>query len=206
MMRHLFFSLFLLLLLVACRGKTEAPTAVDLVILPTAVPIIIGGTAAASQPGPLWVLISGVDEHGLIIDHSLNLLDEPSPTATKGVLLHSGIAAAVLEIQHTGPQNLQRFYKVQTVTGQTGWISDYYVRRTAYLFDADSDTISMYSSPDGIEIAELTNVSPVTVKNPLDPDWWLVQSVEYGTFGWVKFEFIRESPVWEYLLNQQHEH
>lgn len=207
MKRILFFALFLVLAVMACRpAPKENNTAVDLHGLPTAVPVVIGGTPAAAQPGPLWVLISGVDEHGLLIDHSLNLLAEPNPTAERGVLLHSGIAAAVLEIHHTGPQNLQRFYKVQTITGQTGWISDYYVRRTAYLFDDDSDTISIYSSPNGIEIAELTNVSPVTVKNPLDPDWWLIQSVEHGTFGWVQFEFIRESPVWEFLLNQQHDH
>jgi hypothetical protein len=37
----------------------------------------------------------------------------------------------VLEIWHGGPQNLQRFYRVETVSSDTGWISDYYVRRVA---------------------------------------------------------------------------
>ncbi len=173
---------------------------------PPAVPITANDANIAAQPGPLWVLLSGVDEHGLIAEHELTLLSSPDPTAAQEARVHTGVAASVREIQHTGPQNLQRFYQVQTVTGHTGWISDYYVRRVVYLFDANNNTISLYSSPDGQEIEQVANVSPVTIKVPTDAEWWLVQAVQTGTHGWVRASFVKESPSWEFLLNRQHDH
>lgn len=174
---------------------------------PTAVAISgENGEILATQDGPIWVLLSGVDEHGLIAEHELTLLAEPDPTATTGTLVHTGVSASVLEIQHGGPQNLQRFYHVETVDGITGWISDYYVRRVAYVYDGTSDGVPLYASPEGQLLSRLPNVSPVAVKEPSDADWWLVQSVDDGLLGWVQATFVRESPSPEFLLNQTHEH
>lgn len=174
--------------------------------LPTSIPITdAAGTPVASQPGLLWVLLSGVDEHGLIAEHDLLLLTTPNPTAF-GPLVHTGVAAAVHEIRQTGPQSLQRFYRVQTVTGVVGWISDYYVRRLAYLYNERGETVTLYDAPDGRKLTELINVSPVTLQDPTRPDWWLVQAEGGGPAGWVEVRYVKESPEREFLLNQQHEH
>ncbi|MBK8900509.1 MAG: SH3 domain-containing protein [Anaerolineaceae bacterium] len=190
-------------LLAACAGaETAVPTPI-----PTAVAISgAAGETLATQEGPLWVLLSGVDEHGLIAEHELTLLLEPEAPSNSGPVVHTGIAAAVLEIRHGGPQNLQRFYRVETVNGDTGWISDYYVRRVAYLYDASSETIPLLAAPDGQEVARLPNISPVAVKAPADDAWWLVQAVEDGTLGWVRSELVKESPLAEFLQNQSHDH
>ncbi len=207
-MRYLSLCLLCLWALSGCAGSRwgTAAGASTTAIPPTAVPITANDTNIAVQPGPLWVLLSGVDEHGLIAEHELILLTSPDPTAAQAARVHTGVAAAVQEIRHTGPQNVRRFYHVQTVTGATGWISDYYVRRVAYLFDANGSTISLYSAPDGLEVEQLSNVSPVTIKVPTDDEWWLVQAVQTGTMGWVRVSFVKESPAWEFLLNQQHDH
>lgn len=208
-MRYLSLCLLCLWALAGCAGIRGGTTPGVTATPPVAVPITANDAASiAVQPGPLWVLLSGVDEHGLIAEHELSLLTAPDPTAAQGARVHTGVAASVQEIRHTGPQNLQRFYHVQTVTGATGWISDYYVRRVAYLFDSNSNTIPLYSAADGQgrEVEQLANVSPVAIKVPTDDEWWLVQAVQTGTLGWVRASFVKESPVWEFLLNQQHDH
>lgn len=198
-------SLWLLcaVLLTGCAGaETAVPT-----LLPTAVAVSdAAGNTLATQEGPLWVLLSGVDEHGLIAEHELTLLQEPDAAAAPGSVVHTGIPAAVLEIRHGGPQNLQRFYRVETASGDTGWISDYYVRRVAYLYAADNETVALFAAPDGQEVTRLPNVSPVAIKEPADGAWWLVQAVADGTLGWVRAELVKESPLTEFLQNQSHEH
>lgn len=191
------------LLLVSCAGPETAVSPQ----LPTAVAISdAGGETVATQDGPLWVLLSGVDEHGLIAEHELTLLQEPDASAASASLVHTGIPAAVMEIRHGGPQNLQRFYRVETVNGDTGWISDYYVRRVAYLYDANNETVPLFAEPDGQEVARLANISPVALKSPTDETWWLVQAVGEGTLGWVQADLVKESSLAEFLTNQTHEH
>ena len=200
----LLFTLCTVLLTACASAETAVPTP-----LPTAVAISgAEGETLATQEGPLWVLLSGVDEHGLIAEHELTLLQEPDAAAAAGPIVHTGVPAAVLEIRHGGPQNLQRFYRVETVNGDTGWISDYYVRRVAYLYQADSDTVPLFAAPDGQEVARLPNISPVAVKQPGDDDdaWWLVPGGGDGKLDWVWAELVKESPLAEFLNNQTHEH
>jgi len=203
MKQYLSFLILCAGLLVGCTGAaTTVPTPI-----PTAVAISgVAGETLAMQEGPLWVLLSGVDEHGLIAEHELTLLQEPDAAAAAGPIVHTGIPAAVLEIRQAGPQNLQRFYRVETVNGDAGWISDYYVRRVAYLYQADSDSVPLFAAPDGQEVVQLPNISPVAVKQPSEGDWWLVQAVEDGTLGWVRADLVKESPLAEFLTNQSHEH
>ena len=195
-------SLFLLwvLLVVACRSPSvlSPPTAV-VVSNPA-------GQTLATQEGPLWVLLSGVDEHGLIAEHLLTLWSEPDAAADASYFVHSGVAAAVMEIRQSGPQNLQRFYRVETVAGESGWISDYYVRRVVYLYDETSDTVALYAAPNGSEITRLPNISPVAIQEPTGSDWWQVQPLESDTSGWVPANSVVESPLREFLQNQQHAH
>lgn len=201
-MKQLLRWLSICVLLASCaRAETAVPTP-----LPTSVAISdAAGETLATQEGPLWVLLSGVDEHGLIAEHELALLQEPDAAAGPGPIVHTGVPAAVLEIRHGGPQNLQRFYRVETINGDTGWISDYYVRRVAYLYKADSETVPLFAAPEGQEVARLPNISPVAVKQP-NGAWWLVQSVEDGTLGWVQAELVKESPLAQFLNTQSHEH
>jgi hypothetical protein len=169
------------------------------------IPVTNGAGAVVSrQPGPLWVLLSGVDEHGLIAEHELTLLSEPEPTAVSETTIHTGAAVGVLEIRQTGPQNLQRYYRVQAPTGQAGWISDYYVRRTGYLFNAGGTAVPLLDTPGGSEVAEVVNVTPVEILSPLAA-WWQVQTRDGNLTGWVEVGYVKESPEPEFLLNQHHE-
>jgi hypothetical protein len=163
------------------------------------------GELIATQPGPIWVLISGVDEHGLIAEHEVTLLSQPDATAVSENTIHTGTAVGVYQIRQTGPQNLQRFYSIQSPTGQTGWISDYYVRRVAYLFNDQGTHVAIYDSPAENEIASFANITPIVILSPLSA-WWKVQSTDGSLTGWVLSTFVKESPEPEFLLNQQHDH
>jgi hypothetical protein len=46
----------------------------------------------------------------------------------------------------------------------------------------------------------------VTIKDPTDPEWWIVQALEGSIFGWVPAATVKESPVVEFLFGQQHGH
>jgi hypothetical protein len=164
------------------------------------------GETLATQTGPLWVVVSGVDEHGLIAEHELVLLSEPMATAVASTTIHTGTAVAVHEIRQTGPQTAQRFYRIEALSGETGWISDYYVRRSVYLFNAEGTSVLLYASAAANnELASLTNVTPVSVKSVVG-DWWIVQTADGALIGWVEAKFVKESPEPEFLLNQQHVH
>lgn len=197
-----FFSFALICFLLT--GCTRSPAQIA---APTIVPISdANGTTIANQPGPLWVLLSGVDEHGLLMEQEISLLSQPDPAAAPGPVVPTGTAAAVMEIQQGGPQNLQRFYHVQTITGFAGWVSDYYIRRVAYLYNAAADTVPLYDAPDGAQTALVPNVTPVTIQQPTDNQWWLVQLVGEARSGWVQIDVVKESPEWEFLHNLSHEH
>lgn len=198
----------LLLLLLALLSACRTPTAVtpDRPIPPTAVPITNSdGTATATQTGPLWILISGVDEHGLVTEDELALLAAPDAAADATAYIHTGLPAAVYEIRQTGPQSLRHFYRVQTAAGDSGWVSDYYVRRLGYLFDGQKKTVSLYNGPRGELQAEVANVTPVELVNPTG-DWWQVRSPDGTVSGWLPASFVKESPEPEFLLNQSADH
>lgn len=210
----LLFSSALLLLLTACGAI--APALPTPTFTPPPTPPIIAspipitnadGTPIAEQPGFVeWVLLSGVDEHGLLVEHMLTLLSEPDPNATLLTQIHTGHPVMVLEIRHVGPQNLQRFYYVETLDHITGWISDYYVRRKAYVFNKDGDQVALFDAPQGAEIGQLPNVSPVTLLQPQDFDWWQVSSLDGSVVGWVASTFVKESPEREFLSGTDHNH
>lgn len=197
----------LILFLSGCTALSAAvpPT----IVPPTAVPITdASGTELSSQEGQLWVLLSGVDEHGLIAEHELTLLTDADAASAAGPKVHTGIPAIVEEIRQTGPQNLHRFYRVKTAVGQTGWISDYYVRRLAYLFNEQGEAVALYAAPEAgsRQVASLGNVSPVLVREANRTDWWIVQTADRSVMGWVEVSYIKESPEPEFLLSQQHDH
>lgn len=186
---------------------TEVPSTPTMAPPPTAVAISVGQETVKLQPGELWVMVSGVDEHGLIVEHDLLLLQEPRPNALwNDQMVHSGTPAAVLEIHYSGPQNLRRFYRIETPTGASGWISDYYIRPLAYLYDPTAADVSLYDAPDGEVVATVSNVSPVKLKNPQDAAWWLVETADGMHRGWVPVDLVKESPERQFLTNTQHDH
>ena len=215
--RRLFsFSPFLLLpiLFVACGTIAPAPPTPTFTPPPTppiiASPIPVSnaeGTPIAEQPGFVeWVLLSGVDEHGLTIEHFLTLLADADPNAEPLTQIHTGHPVIVLEIRHVGPQGLQRFYHVQTLDNITGWISDFYVRRQAYVFNMEGTAVPIFNTPKGVEIAELANVTPITLRQPQDLTWWEVSTLNGSVIGWVEARFVKESPEEAFLLGTDHTH
>jgi len=213
-------SLSLLLLfsiyLSACGGVTPIPTTPTATFTPpptlpiVASPITISnaeGTPIAEQPGFLeWVLLSGVDEHGLPAEDNLTLLADADPQAAALIQIHTGSPVIVLEIRQEGPQGLQRFYHVQTLDGITGWISDYYVRRQAYVFNSEGTTVPIFDKPRGAEIAQLENITPVTLRQPQDAVWWQVSTLDGNVIGWVEYKFVKESPDKEFLSGDGEDH
>lgn len=202
------------LLLTACGGASFSLPTPTFTPPPTppiiASPITISdaeGTPIAEQPGFVeWVLLSGVDEHGLAAEHFLTLLAEADPRATALTQIHTGSPVMVMEIRHVGPQALQRFYRVQTLEGIRGWISDYYVRRQAYVFNHEGTTVPIFDQPQGAEISRLQNVTPITLKRPQHLAWWQVSTLDGSVLGWVESRFVKESPEEEFLLGEAHAH
>jgi len=195
-------GLMLLFLLAGCKAADSLP--------PTVVPVTDStGGQLAEQAGPVWVLLSGVDEHGLLLAHEVDLLADPRPDAPVVAKVHTGAPAGVYEIRHSGPQNLHRFYRVRTVEGVEGWVSDFFVRRQGYVYDGAGSDVPLFDTPGGSEVARLVNVSPVIIRNPREnEEWWLVETPDGSVKGWVEAVLVKESSEREFLNNGGlgHEH
>ena len=195
------------ILLFGCNRSETATSTPVFSPPPDTIPITDdSGATVASQPEGFWIMLSGVDEHGLIAEDNLVLFDEPNNEDAASTLVHTGTAVVPQEIRQTGPQGLRRFYRVQTIDGKMGWISDYYVRRVAYVFNENGTTVPLYAAPGEREIKQLPNVTPVKIKEPTQGEWWIVQTIDGETFGWVEAAFVKESSEPEFLLNEQHLH
>lgn len=197
--------LLLSLLISACAETTPAAP-----VTPTPlanIPITNdAGETISYQPNSPWVLISGVDEHGLLAEPQLSLHTTPAPGATITTTLETGLPAKTLEIRHLGPQGIQRFYFVELANGATGWISDYYIVNTVYLFNINSTTVPVYSEKGSGIVQEIPNVSPATIIDPITSlGWWLVQLPEQENPVWVIASMVKESPEEEFLLPGLHE-
>jgi hypothetical protein len=66
--------------------------------------------------------------------------------------------------------------------------------------------VTLYASPDGVAVGEVTNVTPVIVRDPTDDMWWIVQTLDNSLVGWVPVSMIKESSEPEFLLGQDHAH
>ena len=184
------------------RGSADTPP------LPSSIPISDEtGVIIGEQPPDLqWVLVSGVDEHGLIAEHEVTLLSDAAVDAPITASIYTGAPATINEIRQGGPQNLRRFYHVTLVDGRQGWTSDYYIRRLAYLFDETRTAVALYAAPDGTKVGEVANVTPVVLRDATQPDWWLVQTVDNSQVGWVPASMVKESSEPEFLTKTQHDH
>lgn len=195
-------TLLMSLLLLACRTSASSAD-ISIPEAPNTIPVTSDdGSRLAEQPGPLWILISGVDEHGLIAEPNVYLLSEPGVASFSGEHVHTGEPAIVHEIRHTGPQRLRSYYRIESVHGFSGWVSDYNIRRVVYLFDSSGERVGLYDNPDGNRVIDVPNVSPVSLKDPTaDGRWWRVATQDGTATGWVPAEMIKESPEPEFLIN-----
>jgi hypothetical protein len=186
----------------AQEARESSEFAAALPAAPPATVVVTGdtGQVIANHTGPLWILVSGIDEHGELETAVVELLAGPHPEAAVAYDLPTGTPVAVHEIRQAGPQNLWRFYLVRTVDGQSGWVSDYFVRRLAYLFDPGSEMIPLYHAPGGRRIVFARPVTAVTLKDPTRDDYWQVQTITDEVTAWVEARHVYESPEWEFLM------
>ena len=207
MSKHIIWIASILFLFIGCDSLNPATPSPAFSPPPDTIPITDdSGATVATQPEGFWIMLSGVDEHGLIAEYDLALLSTPDDETTTTSLVHTGTAVIPHEIRQTGPQGLRRYYRIQTIDGKIGWISDYYVRRVAYLFNENGTTVSLYATPGEREVKQLPNVTPVKIKEPTQGEWWIVQTIDGQTLGWVEATFVKESSEPEFLLNEQHLH
>lgn len=189
------------LALSSCSVRADSSTLLATPV--AAVPIFNAtGELIASQPGPQWVLLSSVDEHGVVAEPQVSLFVSTDAGEESSAQILTGTAARVVQILHTGPQNLQRYYLVETVAGEIGWVSDFYVRSKAYLFNFDGTMVPLFSSPGGQVTIQVPNVSPVILLDPIsNPNWWEVGLLNDNLTGWVEVDYVKESSEEEFLLN-----
>ena len=93
-----------------------------------------GGTAAPATPGtapvvtePRLVLVSGRDDHGMVVAGRVSLYDEPEGERRVGSV-PDGTLAEVLSVEG-------QWLRVRTVEGPsaTGWVDDFFLRGQARL-------------------------------------------------------------------------
>jgi hypothetical protein len=192
---------------------TAPPTLRPTFAFPTGTPVPI--TSADNQlietePGPLYVMLSTVDEHGLRGAPLIELMSQPDPVAANVMgSVPSGSFAQVLEIRRLPPDFLRTFYRVRAQNAERteleGWVSDWYVRRTAFVvvFDAQKCACPFsvplwadagLSQPAGT----VENRSPLRVL-ALGEQGVQVQVLSTGTIGWLSRQIVFESQEKEFL-------
>ncbi len=158
-----------------------------------------------TEPGPLYVIVSTVDEHGLKGQALIPLMSRPDPADTNSTgAMRSGTFAQVLEIRRLPPDYLRGFYLV-TADGVTGWVGEYLAHRTVYViaFDEQGCACPMpvqlwadgaLTRPGGT----VENRSPMRLL-ALGESSVQVQVLSGGTTGWLRREIVHESQENEFL-------
>ena len=186
----------------------ERPTPRPTFAFPTGTPVPITsaeGVLIETEPGPLYVIVSTVDEHGLKGQALIELASQPGlAEASAAGTIRSGTFAQVLEIRRLPPDYLRGFYRV-SVDGVTGWVGDYLAHRTVFviMFDERGCACPMpvpfwadaeLTQPAGA----LTNRSPLRVL-ALGEKSVQVQVLSDGSTGWLSRAVVFESQENEFL-------
>jgi hypothetical protein len=163
-----------------------------------------------TEPGPLYVILSTVDEHGLPGPSTIDLASEPAPDgAAPAGSVPTGSFAQVLEIRRLPPDYLRAFYRVQArdAAGETleGWVADWYARRTAFVvvFDARGCAcpfpVPLWADEQLAQSAgALANRSPLRLL-ALAEKAVQVQVLSDGAIGWLSRDIVHESQEHEFL-------
>jgi hypothetical protein len=214
----LFFGLGLLIWTARSLTIPAAPPATATLVRPTprptfpfptgtGVPVTSAeGTLIETEPGPLYVIVSTTDEHGLKGQALLELFSQPDPNDETAIVttVRSGTIAEVLEIRRMPPDYLRGFYLV-SVNGETGWVGDYYARRIVYVVEFDEQgcacampipfwSDAALTQPNGT----IDNRSPIKLLSG-EGSSVQVQILSNGAIGWLSRDSVFESQENEFL-------
>lgn len=165
------------------------------------------GVIIENETGPLYAMLSTVDEHGLPGDFDLDLTAQPNgPVAGS---LPSGVFAQVLEIRRLPPDYLRTFYRVRVPYGLPqpleGWVGDWYVRRTVFVIRFDEKgcvcqfLIPLWADPDLTQPGgQVMNRSPLRLIG-LTEKAVQVQVLADGSLGWLDRDSVYESQDNEFI-------
>ena len=103
--------LLLALILIGCAPATPIyPTSRPTFAFPTGTPIPVtsgDGQVIEQEAGPLYVILSTADDHGLIDDPTMELMGRPDPARQQSVAeIRTGTMAQVIEIGGRPPDFL----------------------------------------------------------------------------------------------------
>lgn len=163
-----------------------------------------------NEPGPLYVILSTVDEHGPEGEPTLNLMSQPDPAdSTSAGTVPTGTFAEVLEIRRLPPDYLRAFYRVRAHQSASqdieGWVADWYARRTVSIVVFDEQgcpcpfQVQLWADADLTQPAGLVlNGSPLRLLG-LAEESVQVQVLSSGTIGWVSRDNVLEARKKNYL-------
>lgn len=162
-------------------------------------------TLIETEPGPLYVIVTTTDEHGLKGQALLEAFNTPEMNeGDVAGLIKSGTFAQVLEIRRLPPDYLRAFYLV-LADGVTGWVGDYYARRTVFVVAFDKQGCACVMPVPLWGDAGLTQQSS-TVQNrsplrllALENKSVQVQVLSDGSIGWLSRNLVHESQDNEFL-------
>lgn len=208
-----------ILALAACAGPTALPPPGTLPGLrptfpfPTGTPVPVTsaeGVLIETETGPLYVILSTVDEHGLRGQPLVEVASQPDPdNLAPAASVPSGSFAQVLEIRRLPPDYLRAFYLVrgQDVAGSPveGWVSDWYARRTAFVVAFDEQgcacafRVPLWSDPGLTELAgSVANRSPLRLLGVSERAVHVLVLSD-GALGWLDRASVFESQDPEFL-------
>ena len=163
------------------------------------------GAVIETEPGPLYVILSTVDEHGLRGQALFDLWGQPDPAVTTSVgALPSGTFARVLEIRRLPPDYLRGFYLIEA-NDLTGWVGDYLAHRTVYVivFDARGcacpGPVPLWADAElGKTAGTVENRAPLRLLS-LNEKSVQVQVLSNGAVGWLSRASVHETQENEFL-------
>jgi beta-lactamase superfamily II metal-dependent hydrolase len=155
-----------------------------------------------NEPGPLYVILSTVDEHGVEGEPTLDLMSQPDSADTTAVsVVSTGTFAQVMEIRRHPPNYLRTFYRVRVHQSASqdieGWVADWYVRRTAsvVLFDEEGCAcpfqVQLWADKELTQPADpVLNRSSLRLLT-LSEKSVQVQVLSNGAIGWISRDEVR---------------
>ncbi len=172
----------------------------------TGVPVTSAeGALIETEPGPLYVMVTTTDEHGLKGQALLEVFNLPDTNEENVAgLLRSGTFAQVMEIRRLPPDYLRGFYLI-SADGVTGWVGDYLARRTVFVVTFDEQGCACVMPVPLWADAALTqqngavqNRSPLKLLG-LEAESVQVQVLSDGSIGWLSRTIVHESQDNEFL-------
>ncbi|HEY4690496.1 MAG TPA: hypothetical protein VIK33_14375 [Anaerolineae bacterium] len=221
---YVLLGLIVLLVIVLALSSTAPPRAVvetaspyssprPTFAFPTGTPVPVTSdenTLIEYEPGPLYVILSTLDEHGLPGDPAIDLKRQPDPNAATSVgRVPTGSFAQVVEIRRLPPDYLRSFYRIVVRAGASntleGWVGDWYVRRTAFVVAFDEQgcacpfRVPLWADAQIAQsVGQIANRSPLRLLALADQAVQ-VQVLSDGTIGWLSRDIVHESQDKEFL-------